>query len=60
MTEYFMSLFALFVEGGGVTSRQIIASTTDEEYPPSPRALPGGLRRHWHPIAGRDTQFVGD
>ncbi|CAB4158550.1 hypothetical protein UFOVP704_10 [uncultured Caudovirales phage] len=32
MTEYFMSLFALFVEGGGVTSRQIIASTTDEEY----------------------------
>lgn len=32
MTEYFMSLFALFVEGGGVTSRQIIASTTTEDY----------------------------
>jgi hypothetical protein len=32
MTEYFMNLFALFIEGGGVTSRQIVASTTDEEF----------------------------
>ncbi len=32
MKEYFMSIFALFVEGGGVTSRQIISSTSDDGY----------------------------